>query len=134
LPESIAKDDDRLFPSRLVQRSLLAGVVELLQKGSGESPSMAAIRDQIEKVTGRFAESKELKHVEGTEGIKGTVPGRLSLEAKRQVRRMMSRYWANSSPFALDLIGAVLRQGFFIEKMIKVSSLCHPLTVDTMLT
>jgi hypothetical protein len=82
---------------------------------------MAAIRDQIEKVTGRFAEPKELKHVEGTDDIKNAAPGRLSLEAKSQTRRMMSRYWANSSPFALDLIGAALRQGLFNEKMIKVS-------------
>lgn len=34
------------------------------------------------------------------------------------LRRMMSRYWGgNSSVFALDLVGAVIRQGKFIQKM-----------------
>ncbi|KKK27352.1 hypothetical protein ARAM_004096 [Aspergillus rambellii] len=34
------------------------------------------------------------------------------------LRRMMSRYWGgNSSIFALDLVGAVMRQGTFITKM-----------------
>lgn len=34
------------------------------------------------------------------------------------LRRMMSRYWGgNSSLFALDLVGAVVRQGKFVQKM-----------------
>lgn len=34
------------------------------------------------------------------------------------LRRMLSRYWGgNSSIFALDLVGAVIRQGKFIQKM-----------------
>lgn len=34
---------------------------------------------------------------------------------------MMSRYWDNSSPFALDLVGAVVRQGTFFQKMDKLN-------------
>jgi hypothetical protein len=37
------------------------------------------------------------------------------------LRRMMSRYWdGNSSIFAIDLVGAVLRQGTFVQKMHKL--------------
>jgi hypothetical protein len=33
------------------------------------------------------------------------------------VRRFLANYWDNSSPFSVELEGAVLRQGVFIEKM-----------------
>jgi hypothetical protein len=37
------------------------------------------------------------------------------------LRRMMSRYWGgNSSIFAMDLVGAVIRQGTFVQKMYKL--------------
>jgi hypothetical protein len=36
------------------------------------------------------------------------------------LRRMMSRYWGNSSIFAIDLVGAVIRQGSFVQKMHKL--------------
>ncbi|TKA56758.1 hypothetical protein B0A55_11287, partial [Friedmanniomyces simplex] len=47
-------------------------------------------------------------------------------------RRMMSRYWENSSPFALDLVGAVVRQGSFIEKMHNIDWLHSPALPSTM--
>ena len=47
----------------------------------------------------------------------GTFSATLQKEERIAIRRMMSRYWENSLPFALDLIGAVVRQGSFIEKM-----------------
>ncbi|OKL62844.1 hypothetical protein UA08_01814 [Talaromyces atroroseus] len=38
------------------------------------------------------------------------------------LRRMMSRYWGgNSSIFAMDLVGAVIRQGTFVQKMHKLN-------------
>jgi hypothetical protein len=33
------------------------------------------------------------------------------------LKRLMAKYYQNSSPFALDLVGAVLRQGTFVTKM-----------------
>ena len=57
---------------------------------------------------------------------------RLVRGEKIGVRRMMSRYWENSSPFALDLVGAVLRQGSFIEKMHNIDWLHSPALPHTM--
>jgi hypothetical protein len=48
------------------------------------------------------------------------------------VRKMMSRYWFNSSPFALDLAGAVIRQGSFVEKMHNIDWLHSPALKGTM--
>lgn len=48
------------------------------------------------------------------------------------VRRMMSRYWDNSSIFALDLVGAVVRQCSFIEKMHSIDWIHSPAATSTM--
>ena len=45
---------------------------------------------------------------------------------------MMSRYWENSSPFAIDLVGAVIRQGSFVEKMHHIDWLHSPALPATM--
>ncbi|PWY73756.1 hypothetical protein BO94DRAFT_578164 [Aspergillus sclerotioniger CBS 115572] len=44
----------------------------------------------------------------------------------------LSRYWDNSSPFALDLVGAVIRQGTFIQKMDQIDWLHSPTVLQTM--
>ncbi|KAL8924697.1 MAG: hypothetical protein Q9208_003887 [Pyrenodesmia sp. 3 TL-2023] len=55
-----------------------------------------------------------------------------SRDEKLAVRRMMSHYWNNSSVFALDLVGAVIRQGTFIEKMHAIDWLHAPAARSTM--
>lgn len=131
LPTLLPRDSDRLFPSRLARKALLSSMVELFEPGylkneENERPNMGLVRDMVEKVTGKFADSKELKNVQGKEGsgkaVSTTGLGRLNLEARRYTRRFMSRYWMNGGPFAVDLVGAVTRQGVFIDKMVKVSS------------
>ncbi|SMQ53689.1 unnamed protein product [Zymoseptoria tritici ST99CH_3D7] len=51
---------------------------------------------------------------------------------KISVRKTMARYWDNSSAFALDLNGAVIRQGSFIEKMHNIDWLHSPALPHTM--
>lgn len=45
---------------------------------------------------------------------------------------MMAHYWENFSPFALDLAGAVLRQGVFTAKMHQIDWLHSPARRETM--
>lgn len=47
------------------------------------------------------------------------------------VRKVLSHYWDNSSVFGLDLVGAVLRQGSFIQKMVKLDWLRSPGVMQT---
>jgi hypothetical protein len=49
----------------------------------------------------------------------------LEYAEKIQFRRMMSRYWENLGPFAVDLVGAVIRQGTFVDKMDKSTGYTH---------
>ncbi|KAK6206810.1 alpha-ketoglutarate-dependent sulfonate dioxygenase [Colletotrichum tabaci] len=118
---------DQLFPARLARRGLLAEVVEMLKPGSKVAPSMMVVRDNMEEnFTGKFADSKNLKEVMNRHGHKKVTEFRLSLDGRRQTRKMMSRYWENSSPFAIDLVGCVMRQGTFTEKMCKLNWLHFP--------
>lgn len=53
-------------------------------------------------------------------------------EERIAVRRMMSCYWENASPFSLDLVGAVIRQGTFVEKMHRINWIHSPAAAFTM--
>ncbi|OLN96095.1 Glycine-rich domain-containing protein 1-like protein 2 [Colletotrichum chlorophyti] len=118
---------DQLFPTRLARRGLLVEVVEMLKPESATSPSMMAVRDVIEEnFTGKFADAKNLREVMDRHGYKKVTDFRLGLEGRRQTRKMMSRYWENASPFAIDLVGCVMRQGMFTEKMCKLNWLHFP--------
>lgn len=57
---------------------------------------------------------------------------RLTTKQRVAVRKMMSNYWDNSSPFSINLIGAVIRQGTFIEKMHSIDWIHSPAVASTM--
>ena len=62
----------------------------------------------------------------------GTFGATLTKDERVAIRRMMSRYWDNSSPFSFDLVGAVIRQGIFIEKMHAIDWVHSPVLRSTM--
>lgn len=115
----------RTFPNRMIQQVLRIQIMELIQPGITPHPTMATVRDMIEKVV---TSSTAVRYVDGVGGTGHT----LRPAARIAVRRMMSRYWENFSPFALDLCGAVLRQGIFAEKMVKIDWLHSPAASKTM--
>ena len=84
--------------------------------------SMEAIRNAIEIA---IKDKGYMRAVRATRGY-------LYLHERVVIRRMMSRYWRNSSPFALDLVGACIRQGTFIEKMHHIDWLHSPALPSTM--
>ncbi|KAI1871455.1 uncharacterized protein JN550_004449 [Neoarthrinium moseri] len=113
--EASRSDSPRLFPNRLLRRGVLAQVVDLLKPGDERRPSMSMVKDIIETA---IKDQALLKRTNG-----GRKP---NAAARQQIRKMMSRYWDNSSPFALELVGAVLRQGIFTQKMYKIDWLHSP--------
>lgn len=116
----------RTFPNRMIVRKLIAQTVDLIQPGTTPRPTMESVRDIIEKV---LVDGVALRDIEGqpTYGR-----GRVGMAAKVCVRKMMSRYWENFSPFALDLSGAVMRQGVFTGKMYQIDWLHSPASRETM--
>lgn len=58
-------------------------------------------------------------------------PSFVAKTSRIAVRKMLSHYWDNSSVFGLDLVGAVMRQGTFVQKMAKLDWLHSPSVVST---
>ncbi|KXH47813.1 hypothetical protein CSAL01_03306 [Colletotrichum salicis] len=124
---------DRFFPARLARRGLLVHAIEMFKPGSKVPPSMMTIRDAMEEnFTGKYADLKNLRGVMSQPGHEKMTDYRPSLDARRQTRKMMSRYWENSSPFSIDLVGCVMRQATFTEKMCKLNWLHFPTARDIM--
>ncbi|KAK4621218.1 hypothetical protein CLAFUW4_06671 [Fulvia fulva] len=102
---------------------------ELLKHGLGQQiidsdcQSVEDIRALIEAAT---ADKAYMRKARSSLSSRDYRSGRIA------IRKMMSRYWQNSSPFALDLLGAVIRQGSFIEKMHNIDWLHSPGLPSTM--
>lgn len=118
----------RTFPNRLIKYDLRIRLMDMLSPAEHEpSPTMETIRKLVEEV---LADEKRIRHIDSANFRVGKY--RILPMARFSIRKMMSRYWENFSPFALDLCGAVMRQGVFIEKMNNLDWLHSPSSSDTM--
>ncbi|KAL4925551.1 uncharacterized protein BDV17DRAFT_283830 [Aspergillus undulatus] len=111
------------FPNRLL-RAAKRDIHEYMQSSLRFSPSMLMFRDHL----GALMQDREVMHEANTSSLGMT----LMKEEKIAFRRMVSRYWDNSSQFALDLVGAVVRQGTFVQKMDNIDWLHSPTLTVTM--
>lgn len=110
-----------VFPNEIIRAG--AGRDVLDNNSKYANFGMQDVRSAIEK---RLKNRGFLRLVRAHPGVK------LGRGEKISIRRMVSRYWNNSSPFALDLVGAVVRQGSFIEKMHNIDWLHSPALPSTM--
>jgi hypothetical protein len=92
-------------------RAVVAAMLQSKPAGQWYT-SLKEVRDGIETI---MRDSKLMKGL--NQGITGVKSRFVPPTSRAEIRRMMARYWDNSSPFSLDLIGAVIRQGVFIIKM-----------------
>ncbi|KAL8707038.1 MAG: hypothetical protein Q9225_007863 [Loekoesia sp. 1 TL-2023] len=116
------------FPNRLLNPDLLGnwiimGVNPKVQK-QGELGDLEVIRTHIENGL------KDRTIVRRATGSPSR--SRLKRPERIAIRRMMSCYWDNHSMFSIDLVGAVIRQGVFIEKMHAIDWLHSPSIGATM--
>ncbi len=102
------------FPNRMIKKVLRSQVLELIKPGITPAPDMETVRRLIEAV---LSNQQALKAVNGLDGPMVALKYyRLDPVTRISVRKLMSRYWENYSLFALDLGGAVMRQGIFVDK------------------
>lgn len=111
-----------LFPSKLI-RCLRRDILDELNFRTNSMASMDDVRSLIEKA---------LKSEDMITRANRSISGTVTLEERRAIRRMMSRYWDNSSPFSVELVGAVIRQGTFTEKMDQIGWIHSPSLSFTM--
>jgi hypothetical protein len=127
-PESVKSSVDPtkhevFFPNRLILAGLHTDLMEQT------NPEFAYDFDRVRRSIERGLRDRSLV----TKANRTTLLKTLKRGEKIAIRRMMSRYWENSSPFALDLVGAVLRQGVFVEKM-KVIDWIHSPALESTIT
>lgn len=126
-PEPGSQSFSNAFPNRMLTRheELRNAVCNLLRPLGATANrgrlGMETIKQLIERITTNPAELCKIDGVPFTRNYK-TLPR----TAQLATRQMMSRYWGNSSIFALDLCGAVMRQGSFIDKMVRLDWLHSP--------
>ncbi|KAI2688966.1 hypothetical protein LCP963914a_2055 [Penicillium roqueforti] len=113
---------DMLFPTRIVQAAK-KDLMEFTDGRVDRCQNITHLRQQFEL---KFRDRNLLWKAHGIY-LKGIKYGE-----KVQFRRMMSRYWDNLGPFALDLVGAVIRQSTFVEKMDQIDWLHSPTVFNTM--
>ena len=119
------------FPNRLLKTWCPNGRFDISRltnydKFGNLGPTMHDTRKAIEEV---LAIGDNIKRIDGVESSSKYM---LPSVSRIAVRKMMSRYWENFSMFALDLGGAVMRQGLFGEKMCKLDWLHSPSAQNTM--
>ena len=118
-----------LFPNRLIcgpdsnPSALYQSLDSATATHFGRNKTMSHIRAEIERALADKSYVKKANY---------NFVSAINRKEKIAVRRMMSRYWENSSPFALDLVGAVIRQGSFIEKMHSIDWIHSPAATSTM--
>lgn len=108
------------FPNRLVK----AASHELLCYTEGSARQCDSLRALRDRLVSMLSNKHLMRKVNSHRHL-------LPIE-KMAFRRMMSRYWDNHSPFALDLVGAVIRQGTFVQKMDNIDWLHSPTVKATM--
>ncbi|WPH00759.1 glycine-rich domain-containing protein 2 [Acrodontium crateriforme] len=113
------------FPNDILKAGLGQ---EILDQFQGKNPNLTC--RSMETVRTRIEDAMNDKLY--VRRIRGFAVRRFTQNERISIRKMMSRYWDNSSVFALDLVGAVIRQGTFIEKMHNIDWLHSPALPNTM--
>ncbi|KAI4728109.1 hypothetical protein E4T49_04006 [Aureobasidium sp. EXF-10728] len=107
------------FPSKLLKIGRAKRILEL----GASDMQMASVREVIQDYLSVNEIVKQAKHHK--------TGSKIFPDEALALRRMMSRYWENSSVFAIDLVGAVIRQGDFVEKMHNIDWLHSPALSNT---
>ncbi|KAH7010993.1 hypothetical protein EDB80DRAFT_383537 [Ilyonectria destructans] len=130
-PTSHQSWNPQTFPNRMIKLVLRIDVQDLLKSPSlGQPRTIEDVRKMVECV---LSNQSALRVIEqGPSSTRSLRPILAPPVARLSVRKMMSRYWENFSPFALDLCGAVMRQGIFSDKMYTIDWLHSPAARETM--
>ncbi|KAH6897304.1 hypothetical protein B0T10DRAFT_535886 [Thelonectria olida] len=123
--------DHRGFPNRIIQSTPLRYSIPDLLSKSNWPVTMQKVVGRIERVL-KDDTTLSIINRYGFNLPLGAKTPKLPKQCRINVRKMMSRYWGNSGPFALDLASAVMRQGSFVEKMVKIDWLHSPSVAETM--
>ncbi len=124
LKDSGKSSHEASFPNRLIAAGSQTRLMDLSYPSSGDGSGLDSVRNKIE---GALRDKTLIRKAESS-----FLTAKLSPTAKIAIRRMLAHYWDNSSVFALDLVGAVIRQGSFIQQMHAIDWIHSPTLAGTM--
>jgi hypothetical protein len=114
---------DPFFPNRIVEK-----LPEFHYNALREDMARLSIETLKHRFQGVMNTPEKVKTVNSDQ----YKPDLVAKDSKIAVRKVLSHYWDNSSSFSIDLVGAVIRQGGFIQKMKKIDWLHSPAAITTM--
>ena len=107
------------FPNRLIKEGIRSEILQVTDRTMNEDSTIGLIRNYLENCV---KDRSLIRRVNGK-----IITSRNSTTAEKvSLRNMLSRYWDNPSIFSINLIGAVIRQGTFIEKAEKIGWIRSP--------
>ncbi|KAH8693824.1 hypothetical protein BGW36DRAFT_361660 [Talaromyces proteolyticus] len=121
IPVAGISSENFSFPSAMVSAAR-SELVDSTEPGRNIN-NMTVLRSLIESIM------RDKKIITQANGARRSP---LRKEQRIAIRRMMSHYWENSSVFGLDLVGAVIRQGTFVQKMDDIDWIHSPALLATM--
>lgn len=125
IPISSALSFSGAFPNKLLLQ--LRSHIILVPKPNRPNPSMTDVRNLIAADISKDSVVRKVNN----KGVTGR-GGKCNPKERLAIRKMMSRCWDNHTPFAMDLCGAIIRQGSFIDKMHSLHWLHSPASQTTM--
>lgn len=112
------------FANRLVKLELRTHIPEMI--ANDPLPMIEKVKKLIETA---IVNKEVLRKVNAN--VRKLTRGSISRSDAIDIRRMMGKYWDNSSIFALELGSAVIRQSVFVEKMQGLDWLHSPAAAGT---
>jgi hypothetical protein len=108
---------DAFFPNRVIEKLPDFAPVELRKQMNNLTVNMLKIKfeNMMNKPSDVALVNSEQKR-----------PSLIAKSSRIAIRKVLSHYWDNSSVFGIDLVGAVLRQGMFVQKIYKLDWLHSP--------
>ena len=110
------------FPCRVVEKNCAFTITQL--RANMKTLTVEQLKNMFEKL---MKSKDDVKAVNSEQHN----PALIARGSRIAVRKLLSHYWDNSSVFGLDLVGAVLRQGTFVQKMHKLDWLHSPSLMST---
>ncbi|VUC20441.1 unnamed protein product [Clonostachys rosea] len=135
MPPSPGQTPDVILPNHIAKQALESRLDSFIDSPMGKLPDMLTVKDLFSKIlsTEQGVSSIREPNAHATSTTQSNATGSpLKKTEAVQIRKMMSRYWENHSIFALDLVAAVMRQGTFIEKAVRLNWLYSPVIRQSM--
>lgn len=116
---------DEFFPNFLIKNVLRMELLTMTAPENMDSATVLGFRQWLENAVHSRSDVRKAKGLTYSSSF-------VSKTSMGALRRVVARYWENSSQFGIDLVGAVIRQSTFVKKMHDIDWIHSPALASTM--